>query len=193
MFNDSPRCSPTTDPFSPCCSYLIPNTLSVQNMLVNETDPELTLLGGEAGDEFDITDESNQALRTAPIIIGDAFDAVGSTIFPQRALYGRILEISTGIHVKSPKLYINSNAPFSGIVCGVQVRFDWFSKCTVTNSYVLIGLWEKPFYLCASRKLSDLRQALGHSSRATKRDTVSSSNLRPEKIITDYLFSFTLF
>ena len=94
-------------------------------MLANETDLELALLGGVPGDEFDTTDEeANQALKTAPIITGDAFDALGSSNFPQRALYGRILETSTRAPVNSPKLYINTNAPFSGIVCGVQVRVD---------------------------------------------------------------------
>jgi hypothetical protein len=96
-------------------------------MLANETDidPELTLLGVDSnGDGFDITGEANHAHKTAPIITGDVFDALGSTAFPQRGVYGRILEASTGVQVKSPKLYINTNAPFSGIVCGVQVRYD---------------------------------------------------------------------
>ncbi|KAF8518615.1 hypothetical protein JB92DRAFT_3112943 [Gautieria morchelliformis] len=90
-------------------------------MLANETDPELALLGGDSnGDEFDTNGEANHAHITAPMVTGDVCDAMGSTIFPQRAVYGSILDASTGVQVKSRKLYINTNSPFSGIVCGVQ-------------------------------------------------------------------------
>jgi hypothetical protein len=126
-------------------------------MLANETDsdPELALLGGNLDDnDFNLTGEANHALRTAPIFTGDAYEAVGSTIFPQRALYGRILESSTGAQIKSPKLFININAPFSGIVCGVQVRRILLGgvdhkSCAIYISLSSIGLWKEPFYVCS--------------------------------------------
>lgn len=94
-------------------------------MLANdESDPEFALLGGR---DLDVDDVgiANQSRKTAPMFTGDALNAVGSTIFPQRALYGRIIDSSTSAEVELPKLFINTNAPFSGIVCGVQVR--WFT------------------------------------------------------------------
>ena len=94
-------------------------------MFTDIADPELTLLRGNHGGGFDVTGQANHALKTAPIITGDAFNVMGSTVFPQRALYGSILETSNGARVKSPKLYINTNAPFSGIICGVQVSFHF--------------------------------------------------------------------
>jgi hypothetical protein len=50
-------------------------------------------------------------------------DASGKV--PQRAVYGRVLAQHVpgcAPDVTLPKLYVNSNAPFSALVCGVQVR-----------------------------------------------------------------------
>lgn len=89
-------------------------------------DPELDLLGDDLvpGDEADAA--ANHALRTAPLITGDAYEELGHKIFPQRALYGRIVSQHSSRlpeHPRSAKVYINTNAPFSALVCGVQVSF----------------------------------------------------------------------
>ncbi|KAF8586234.1 hypothetical protein K439DRAFT_1387349 [Ramaria rubella] len=93
-------------------------------MVENDSDLELHLLGdpvttSSGSSIFDIN-KARPSLETAPMLTGDAFEVTGSTIFPQRAVYGRILETNTGAPVVSPKLFINTNSPFSGIVCGVQ-------------------------------------------------------------------------
>lgn len=87
-------------------------------------DPELELLG-EKHDENTIDESAaaNHTRQTAPVLTGDAVDILGDTVVPQRAVYGRILsQHITGCPQMpvSPKLYINSNAPFSALVCGVQ-------------------------------------------------------------------------
>ena len=87
-------------------------------------DPELLLLGTDPLET--IPTDSTHAARTAPIVTADAFHILGPSVFPQRALYGRIVaQHATGFATQptSPKLYINTNAPFSALVCGVQVRF----------------------------------------------------------------------
>lgn len=88
-------------------------------------DPEFDLLGQ---DPLDIDESSGaaHAFRTAPVITGDAFHALGSDVFPQRALYGRIISQQVpgfAVRPHSPKIYINTNAPFSALVCGVQVYY----------------------------------------------------------------------
>jgi hypothetical protein len=70
---------------------------------------------------------SDHAVRTAPVFTRAAFNIVGNDRLPQRALYGSIIaQRSPGfpeiLSRTDAKLYINTNAPFSGVVCGVQVR-----------------------------------------------------------------------
>jgi hypothetical protein len=71
---------------------------------------------------------TDHAVRTASIFTRDALDALGDEVFPQRALYASVLEQhASGFPISIPrskaKAYINTNAPFSGLICGVQVRF----------------------------------------------------------------------
>lgn len=85
-------------------------------------DPELELLGEDAPE--DESTGSAHAFRTAPIFTGDALGTLGVNVLPQRALYGRVLaQIASGFPTRpsNKKLYINTNAPFSALVCGVQV------------------------------------------------------------------------
>ena len=85
-------------------------------------DPELELLGDDTSE--DESTGSAHAFRTAPIFTGDALQSLGSTVLPQRALYGRVLAQNVPTfptHPLNRKLYINTNAPFSALVCGVQV------------------------------------------------------------------------
>ena len=86
--------------------------------------PELELL---AEDDLTSDDAEVHALRTAPIITGDALSLIGSDNLPQRAVYGQLLEqraVGFPLHPEVPQLYINTNAPFSALVCGVQVRLS---------------------------------------------------------------------
>lgn len=85
-------------------------------------DPEFQLLGQDPL-EIQSTDTTH-AFRTAPIVTGDAFRALGASVFPQRAVYGRVVSQQAPGFAVCPDLpitYINTNAPFSALVCGVQV------------------------------------------------------------------------
>ncbi|KAI0314555.1 hypothetical protein OF83DRAFT_1136202 [Amylostereum chailletii] len=88
----------------------------------NIQDPELALLGDDPS--LDTTASYNtHAFRTSPVFTGDALHELGDNIMPQRAVYGRVLaQHAAGFPEKptSPQLYINTNAPFSALVCGVQ-------------------------------------------------------------------------
>jgi hypothetical protein len=93
-----------------------------QAILLDETD----LLGPEPSDDDDLQSMSrhDHAVVTAPVLTGDALHTVGADVFPQTALYGRILsQHGDGLSKRSTdgRLYINTNAPFSALVCGVQV------------------------------------------------------------------------
>jgi hypothetical protein len=62
-----------------------------------------------------------------PLFTRQALDIIGEHILPQRALYGAVLAqrapgLSEDVCPSMAKVYINSNAPFSGVICGVQVR-----------------------------------------------------------------------
>lgn len=88
-----------------------------------EADRELDLLGEDPS--VSEGSSANHARRTAPAFTGEALDIIGSSVLPQRALYGRLISQHAS-HLPpvpgSPKIYINSNTPFSAVVCGVQVR-----------------------------------------------------------------------
>lgn len=67
------------------------------------------------------------------------FDAADELpgVFPQVSVLGRVLEqAAPGFSTKTidGRLYLNTNAPMSGVVCGVQVRFSArVSKCPVAD------------------------------------------------------------
>lgn len=91
----------------------------------SELEPELDLLGDDPSISEEGSAAMNHARRTAPVLTGDALSILGSNLIPQRALYGRIIsQHSQGIPERAtiPQIYINTNAPFSAVVCGVQVR-----------------------------------------------------------------------
>lgn len=117
-------------------------------------DPELDLLGDDA--QQNESAGSAHAFRTAPVFTGDAFGLVGSQVLPQRALYGRVLaQRAPGFSAPpvSPKLYINTNAPFSALVCGVQVGCV---TCQVSFASDLIsGIRKEPLDVSAPGELLD--------------------------------------
>ncbi|VDB85071.1 unnamed protein product [Peniophora sp. CBMAI 1063] len=83
--------------------------------------PELELLSDDGLHAADTV--GLHALRTAPIVTGDALQDIGLETLPQRAVYGELLEQHADgfpLHAQVPQLYINTNAPFSALVCGVQ-------------------------------------------------------------------------
>ncbi|EKM56166.1 uncharacterized protein PHACADRAFT_145298 [Phanerochaete carnosa HHB-10118-sp] len=87
--------------------------------MVHSRGPEYALLSGDRPKD----DATGHAFRTAPVFTGDALDALGPAVLPQRAVYGRVVsQRADGFPSSpvSPVLYINTNAPFSGLVCGLQ-------------------------------------------------------------------------
>jgi hypothetical protein len=88
-------------------------------------DPEDELLGYDSHDTV-AGSGSDHAVRTAPVFTKAALNVISEDILPQRTLYGSVLsQCAPGfpeiIERRDAKLYMNTNAPFSGVVCGVQV------------------------------------------------------------------------
>ena len=87
-------------------------------------DPELRLLQ-VFGSVPSTETTTNHTFKTAPVITGDAFEALGAQCIPQKAVYGALYSqhgVGAAALIRSPKVYINMNTPFSALVCGVQVR-----------------------------------------------------------------------
>lgn len=116
-------------------------------------DPEQRLL-----DDDQLEGEDWDAFETSPMFTGDAFDVLGSEVMPQKALYGRVITQHVPqfpSRTMSRKLYINTNTPFSAVVCGVQVS----CRLDLRNSSLIygIGFREESFDFSPSRKLSHMR------------------------------------
>jgi hypothetical protein len=84
------------------------------------------LLGPDPSTDVDTVHISkhDHAIVTAPVLTGDALASLGDDVFPQTALYGRIIA-QNGPDLPScandTRLFINTNSPFRALVCGVQV------------------------------------------------------------------------
>ncbi|EIN14675.1 hypothetical protein PUNSTDRAFT_140908 [Punctularia strigosozonata HHB-11173 SS5] len=76
------------------------------------------------GSQLDSGDgHRDHATITAPVFTGEALALAGESTFPQHALYGRVLaQEATGFAptIQFSEVLVNSNAPFSALVCGVQ-------------------------------------------------------------------------
>jgi hypothetical protein len=86
---------------------------------------EADLLGPEPSEGLSMLHD--HAVVTAPVLTGDALQALGVEVFPQTALYGRVLsQHGNDLDPKTldPRVFVNTNAPFSALVCGVQVYFQ---------------------------------------------------------------------
>jgi hypothetical protein len=86
-------------------------------------DPENELLGHISAHRAD----NATSHIDRPLFTREALDIIGEQVLPQRALYGAVLAqrapgLSEDVWPSVAKVYINSNAPFSGVICGVQVR-----------------------------------------------------------------------
>ena len=87
-------------------------------------DPELDLLGEGPSLNEEGSVAADHTRKTAPVFTGEALQALGPSVMPQRALYGRLIsQHSPNLPEKPavPKVYFNTNAPFSAVICGVQV------------------------------------------------------------------------
>ncbi|KAI0053073.1 hypothetical protein FA95DRAFT_1552963 [Auriscalpium vulgare] len=88
-----------------------------------EADDEATLL--DDNDVVEDTDSGLHELRTAPLLTRNAYTKtrLGEQV-GQYGVLGRILDGSPNVHSLSSddptRLYLNTNAPLSAVVCGVQ-------------------------------------------------------------------------
>ncbi|KAG8764562.1 hypothetical protein FRC15_007546 [Serendipita sp. 397] len=70
----------------------------------------------------DIQDGGDHELKTSPLATWDVIDS-GAVDFAQRGLLGEVLSVHADDlpkHTKDSRLYMNLDAPSSGLVCGVQ-------------------------------------------------------------------------
>jgi hypothetical protein len=83
----------------------------------------------DSDDEFELLDPNQivqtigeHELKTSPLVTRDAIGA--SQQFAQRGLLGTVLSVhADGLPSRTidPRIYLNLDAPSSGLVCGVQV------------------------------------------------------------------------
>lgn len=101
----------------------------------SQLDPELELLGPSLLSD-NVSTRPPHTLVSAPVFTGDALHLLGTSAMPQRALYGRVIAQKGTNFEANPnnnKMYINTNAPFSALVCGVQVRGRSWPICDVCS------------------------------------------------------------
>ena len=101
-----------------CSSFLSSVPMSDSNSL----DAQHELLGGHVA----LANE-HQSFRIAPLLTGDVYNALGQGSFPQCSLYGRVVAQHASNFPAKPacsKLWVNTNTPFSALICGVQVRMS---------------------------------------------------------------------
>ncbi|KAF7790865.1 hypothetical protein EIP86_001823 [Pleurotus ostreatoroseus] len=102
---------------------------------------------------LDQRSNKDHELSTAPLLTRDAYMAAGNqSTFPQRGLLGSVLEFEgepiTGTTIDS-RLYMNTNAPLSALVCGVQGSGKSHTVAVMLENMFIdehpqIGLLEKP-------------------------------------------------
>ncbi|GJE88802.1 hypothetical protein PsYK624_048890 [Phanerochaete sordida] len=82
-------------------------------------------------------DDTTEAARTAPVFTGDVLNHSSSGTFPQRALYGHV--VTPDACDKSPEraVYINTNAPFSALICGLQGSGKSHSTSVILESCLI--------------------------------------------------------
>ena len=95
-----------------------------------ELDDELELLSAMRIMEKDGSPQHE--LKTAPLFTRDAFSAA-PYLFPHRGFIASVLRQNRTGLARLPndsRLYVNTQTPFSAVVCGVQVR-DTLDCCTI--------------------------------------------------------------
>lgn len=135
---------------------------SPPSYFIDIPDPELRLLSLDSPhDGF----EAPQHERTnAPLFTADVLDSM-PTEFPQRAVLGSVIsQHAPGfpLATEGPQIYINTNTPFSTVICGVQgsgkshTASVLLEGCLISNQAIgtlpepLAGLW----YVLCTRKSS---------------------------------------
>lgn len=112
----------------------------------NVDDPEASLLPLRSPSSSSLAPQAtagDHSVRTAPVFTSEALAVLGEGVMPQRAVYGSVLSAhgggsddeemvqgrgKEGKRERESRLYMNTNAPFSAVVCGLQVRFILFRK-----------------------------------------------------------------
>jgi len=103
--------------------------------------------------EFDLLDPNHTVqtigeheLKTSPLVTRDAIGV--SEQFAQRGLLGTVLSVhANGLPARTvdPRIYLNLDAPSSGLVCGVQVRtfcsLQLFLKPHITRALARVILY----------------------------------------------------
>ena len=109
-------------------------------------DPELDLLKSRAS-VSGVRSPAKRVPWSAPAFSREVLDILGHSQLPQRVLYGDLIS-QHATHLlemphqtnSAPRLYINSNEPFSALVCGLQVRSNSLtlslSTCSLTIYYL---------------------------------------------------------
>jgi len=132
-------------------------------------DPELILLArGESSGDID-RDLPEHQKASAPLFTREAGEKMGQTY--QRGLLGSVLKIHTDhafpTQPMDPRIYLNLNAPSSGLVCGVQVSLPAMSF-NLQSTHHELGLREKSFRLLYARKCSHQGQTHWESSGSSR-------------------------
>ena len=103
-------------------------------------DPELDLLESCPRKSTSFLPKTH-SLVTAPVLTRDAVNVCYQKnwidAFPQRGLLGSVLSVNQrGLvrHSSDPRIYVNLDAPSSGLICGVQVGVSKRSRGFGTNS-----------------------------------------------------------
>ncbi|KAF8651072.1 hypothetical protein AX16_004934 [Volvariella volvacea WC 439] len=149
------------------------------------------LSAGDWDEDLGNVNALDHSYKTAPVITGDAAEVLGQGVIPQRAVYGGILsQFVDGEEYRAStrKLYINTNAPFSAVICGLQGSGKSHSTAVLLESCLIkddrLGSLPKPlsavvFHFdtaaggnrvrpCEAAYLSTLDHQLGGSVRPPK-------------------------
>ncbi|KAG9038322.1 hypothetical protein FRB95_001734 [Tulasnella sp. JGI-2019a] len=112
-------------------------------------DHELALLDGDAPDEL------AHEVVTAPLVTRDAYLFGGGlrSSIPQYGILGSIVSIHSQNAIDGhvdPRIYLNTNAPFSAVVCGVQGSGKSHTVGVLLESMMIpgdtrLGALQKPF------------------------------------------------
>jgi hypothetical protein len=128
-------------------------------MVNDNDDPELQLLSSGSLDNRIGSSPLQHELHNSPLVTQAAAIQLPN-VFPQRGLLGSVLQLRGNGFPTTPqdkRVYINTSAPCSAVVCGVQVNrltldFIFFTEARPP------GLWQKPHRIMSFRMQFDKRQ-----------------------------------
>jgi hypothetical protein len=140
----------------------------------DDSDCELGLLSPD--DDVQIFGEHE--LKMAPLVTKDVANLSNS--FVQRGLLGKVLSVHADdipLKTKDPRIYMNLNAPSSGLVCGVQVC-PYTSGSSRRPLISNLGLWKKSHGLMHYGGLVDDGQEGWNSTFSSRHHCVRSADCR---------------